>query len=209
VKDLAVDHVLIAAGDLDETARWLLETHGLVALPGGRHPGRGTANMIVPLGDSYLELITVVDEQEAAAGRHHDVLDALRNGWRFAGWAVRTADIDAAARELTAAGIPVDGPHDGSRQRPDGHLLRWRTLHNAIDDAGHPFLIQWAVAPGDYPGAMAVEHPAGKPVLQRVEIHSPDPDSFKSVLGDDLPYEVIRDSDSRVVRVELSTGVIE
>ena len=32
---------------------------------GGRHPGHGTANRIVPLGSSYIELMAVVDRVEA------------------------------------------------------------------------------------------------------------------------------------------------
>ena len=38
----------------------------LPSVDGGRHPGWGTANRIVPLGDTYIELVTVVDEAEAA-----------------------------------------------------------------------------------------------------------------------------------------------
>src|SRR5262245_53549604 len=62
---LAIDHVILLAADLDHAAARLLKTHGLASLPGGRHPGHGTGNRIVPLGDSYLELMGVVDEVEA------------------------------------------------------------------------------------------------------------------------------------------------
>jgi len=42
-----VDHVLVPVADLEEGARTLRERHGLQAIPGGRHPKLGTANMIV------------------------------------------------------------------------------------------------------------------------------------------------------------------
>ena len=63
---LELDHVLIAVADLAAAARELEVRHGLASVEGGRHPGWGTANRIVPLGDTYLELIAVVDEAEAA-----------------------------------------------------------------------------------------------------------------------------------------------
>ena len=62
---LWIDHVVLACADLDVAAAHLLERHGLASVPGGRHPGWGTANRIVPLGGSYVELITVVDAEEA------------------------------------------------------------------------------------------------------------------------------------------------
>src|SRR5207247_9143223 len=60
-----LDHVVIAVRDLTGAARAMDATFGLASIEGGRHPGRGTANRIVPLGDAYLELVTVVDEAEA------------------------------------------------------------------------------------------------------------------------------------------------
>ncbi|HLN14742.1 MAG TPA: VOC family protein, partial [bacterium] len=62
-----IDHVLIAVPDLAEGARKMEDAYGLRAIEGGRHPGAGTGNMIVPLGTSYLELIAVVDPGEASA----------------------------------------------------------------------------------------------------------------------------------------------
>jgi hypothetical protein len=62
-----LDHVLVAVSDLAESARELEVRYGLASIEGGCHPGWGTANRIVPLGDAYLELVTVVDEEEALA----------------------------------------------------------------------------------------------------------------------------------------------
>jgi Glyoxalase-like domain len=58
--------VLLAVTDLAATA-WELEARcGLASVEGGRHPDWGTANRIVPLGTSYLELVAVVDSPAAA-----------------------------------------------------------------------------------------------------------------------------------------------
>jgi hypothetical protein len=58
-----VDHVLLPVADLEEGARRLHERFGLQSVAGGRHPKMGTANMIVPLGLQYLELIAIVDRR--------------------------------------------------------------------------------------------------------------------------------------------------
>src|SRR5581483_1601628 len=47
-----LDHVLVAVVDLAKAARELEARYGLSSIEGGRHAGWGTANRIVPLGNS-------------------------------------------------------------------------------------------------------------------------------------------------------------
>ena len=68
---------------------------------------------------------------------------------RLVTWAAATSDIDALARDAKAAGRGVFGPSDGSRARPDGKVLKWRSLGVASTLAVGvvepiPFFIQWA-----------------------------------------------------------------
>src|SRR6266571_8551711 len=89
-----VDHVLLPVADLEDGARSLYEGCGLKGIPGGRHPGVGTANVIVPLGLQYLELIAIVDQGEAASSRLAGrVARALKERRRFVAWALRTEDL--------------------------------------------------------------------------------------------------------------------
>lgn len=148
---MQIDHLLIAVKDLDDTARELEARYGLRSVSGGRHPGWGTANRIVPLGDAYLELIAVVDRSEAAAsfvGRW--VLAAEPEMPKLFAWCARTDDLaDVAAR----LGLRVD---DGSRETPDGQILRWRIagIENAAAEPALPFFIEWG--PGTpHPGHAA------------------------------------------------------
>jgi hypothetical protein len=55
------DHVLIPVADLSGAVTEFERRYGVMSVEGGRHTGWGTANRIVPLGDSYLELVAVVD----------------------------------------------------------------------------------------------------------------------------------------------------
>ena len=63
---MELDHVLIAFTDLEAAAREFEARLGLSSVDGGRHRDWGTANRIVPLGSSYLELVAVVDVGVAA-----------------------------------------------------------------------------------------------------------------------------------------------
>src|SRR5437773_12266025 len=100
-----VDHILLPVADLDAGAQRLYEQFGLKGIPGGRHPGVGTANVIVPLGLQYLELIAVVDQGVAASSRLGGrVARALKAGRMFVAWALGTQDLDAVRARLQGAG---------------------------------------------------------------------------------------------------------
>jgi Glyoxalase-like domain len=97
---MRIDHVLWATDDLDATAERFAREHGLPVLGGGRHVGLGTENRILALGGGYLELIAVVDADEAAAswiGRA--VADAPEG---LIGWAVVVEDVGEHAKRLRA-----------------------------------------------------------------------------------------------------------
>jgi hypothetical protein len=166
-QDLAeLDHVLLAVPDLAAAARTLEREHGVTAIEGGRHPGWGTANRIVPLGDTYLELVAVVDESEAARSSFGRWVAASQSEeLRPFGWAVRTRQLaDIANRlDLTAK--------EGSRTGRDGRLVSWRMVgvEEAAAEPALPFFIEWA--PGTVlPGLACVVHPAGDVGITRVRL---------------------------------------
>lgn len=158
---LFFDHVLIAIPDLDASLRAFEAHHGLAAKPGGRHPGVGTANAIVSLGgDQYLELITVVDREEAEREPlRNRVVRSLDRGQRFAGWALRTDDIDALGDS-----VQIAGRGEGARDRPDGVRLAWRMAVPAGSGSGIPFFIQWTS--GEHPGAAGPRRPVRRVTVQ-------------------------------------------
>jgi hypothetical protein len=101
-----IDHVIVAATDLDAAAARLEGAHGLRASGGGRHEGLGTHNRIVPLGGGYLEILAVADAGEAARSPLGRALAAgiQRTGEGLMGWAVAVDDVVPVAERL---GTPV------------------------------------------------------------------------------------------------------
>lgn len=173
-----IDHVIAPVADLDAAAERLLAEHGLASVPGGRHPGHGTANRIVPLGGAYLELMAVVDPEEAESsplGRWASD-SAAPGAVRGRALCLRTVDINLAVA-VAGAASPM------SRETPDGVTLRWSLagLSGMIEDS-LPFFIQWHCPPQLHPASAFVAHRI-EPVGQLTVVHGRVPDAWDSVLG--------------------------
>lgn len=166
-----LDHILLGINDLNHGIAWLEERSGVRAVLGGVHPGRGTRNALLSLGPRrYLEIIAP-DPAQATAGSGVELVEQLRaiQEPRLVGWAAHTADLATVAQKAVAAGIAIDSPRDGSRARPDGRTLRWKSFRLKEDYAGVlPFFIEWS-AESIHPSQDA---PAGC-TLQHFFIESP------------------------------------
>jgi hypothetical protein len=176
VAPLDIDHVLIAVRDLASAARELEERHGLGSVEGGRHPAWGTANRVVPLGRTYIELISIVDSGQAAGTNVGQWVARTPLG-RPMGWVVRTPDLDPIAARLRLETA------DGSRTTPDGRTVRWRSA--GIDEAAAeptlPFFIEWG-ADVAHPGAVRVKHHVRDVRIERIVVAG-DADRLASWLG--------------------------
>jgi hypothetical protein len=175
---LRLDHVLIAVADLAAAAKEIEARHGLASIEGGRHPGWGTANRIVPLGEAYLELVAVVDEAEAAQspfGRW--VTAAHPTPARPLGWAVRTHELDDLARRLN---LTVAA---GSRAGRNGQLVRWRLagIEQATAEPSLPFFIEWGHGT-PLPGRAPATHRAGAVQIAELRLDG-DGDRLTAWLG--------------------------
>jgi Glyoxalase-like domain len=187
VSDLRIDHVVYAVADLDAAAAGFRRELGLASVGGGRHPGWGTENRIVPLGRDYVELVAIADRREAAASEFgRAVSDAVAKGQRLLGWAVNTRDLDGVARRLRLAVTR------GSRTRPDGSTLRWQVagIAPALASGALPFFLQWDVPPELHPGAAVAEHDVSPRGIAWIEVAA-DERSLREWLGDcDLPLQI-------------------
>jgi hypothetical protein len=137
-----LDHILIGSPDLDAGIKFVEESTGVRAAFGGVHPGAGTRNALLSLGTNrYLEIIAP-DPQQPASDDARD-LRKLEEPV-IVGWAQHPGDIEAFSLRMKSEGVEVVGPKPGSRKRPDGRVLNWKTL--ALKDDGNglfPFFIEW------------------------------------------------------------------
>jgi glyoxalase-like protein len=191
-----LDHVLIAVTDLEAAARDFESRHGLASVDGGRHRDFGTANRIIPLGSTYLELVAVVDAGAAAASSFGWWVDrGATDEGRLIGWAVRTTSLDEVAGRLE---LPI---RSGSRQTPAGIELRWRSagIDEAIAEPSLPFFIEWEDGV-PYPGAVE----ASRATIVGLVLEG-NADRVAGWLGEHtLPIRVI-DGPAEVAAVVLST----
>jgi hypothetical protein len=143
-----LDHILLGADDLEHGINWMQERSGVRAIFGGVHPGRGTRNALLSLGPRrYLEIIAP-DPQQASATSGNDMAHRLRTIQepRLIGWAAHTSDLAGLVQKAIAAGIPIEDPRDGSRVRPDGKTLQWKSFALKKDfDGALPFFIEWNI----------------------------------------------------------------
>ena len=186
---LGIDHLVIAVRDPDAAAATIERDLGIAFTGGGRHDAWGTFNRLAFLGDTYLELIGVFDRAlvasptGSAVGRATlAVLDAGREG--LATFALATDDIDGDVGRLRAAGSSIAAPVDGSRTRPDGDVVRWRTAAaGRLGPCDPPFLIEHEDAGAEWgdearAARAAFRHPNGGRVrLTRLALPCADPEA--------------------------------
>ncbi len=199
---MRIDHVVLGSRDLDATGDRYLRQHGLASVPGGAHPAWGTANRIVPLGDDYVEFLAVVDPDVAASSAFGTFLrDLTAEGDRWFTVCVADDDLDGSAARL---GLDVVR---GSRVRPDGTEVRWRSagLEDPRRDPWLPFFIEWQVDPDAYPGRMAAEHGVEVTGIAWVEMAGDESRLGEWLGGVDLPIRMVGGQSLGVRAVGLSS----
>ena len=154
---LELDHLIVAAADLDSGARHVADLLGIAPQAGGAHARMGTHNRVMGLADGiYLEVIAVDPDAPAPAHARWFGLDEeamrrrLARGPFLAHWAARvpyTADLSAWQAQHPLRIAPVLPMSRGD--------LRWRitvpedgSLPGWAGVAGGgvvPTLIQWDV----------------------------------------------------------------
>ncbi len=178
-----IDHVLLATTSLPHGEQQLLRAYGLHCQPGGSHLLWGTANLIVPIGSQYLELIAVENPGLAStsllgraviAGAHRDRLTPI-------GLCLLADDLEEVARRLGQRAEP------GARALADGSEVRWTTVgvEQAFGAARLPFFISWQ-DPTRHPAAATPEPGASNGEIAEVEVGGSE-EVLLSHLGSAIP----------------------
>jgi hypothetical protein len=172
-----LDHILLGCTDLERGIDFVAQHTGVRAAFGGVHPGRGTRDALLSLGEKhYLEIIAL-DPLQSDAPDHYGLAQLIEP--RLVGWAAHPGDLNSFATRLRDADIAFDGPNPGSRKRPDGRFLQWKTLNLKDDRSGLlPFFIEWS-ADTIHPSADA---PAGCGIVS-FEIATPESEQLSKTVA--------------------------
>lgn len=180
---IKIDHVLLATIDLQHGEQQLWRGYGLGCVAGGSHRSWGTANLIVPIGNQYLELVAVEDRDLAATNHLGRAVLAAADRDRLTpiGLCLRATDLHATAARLGQE------PQPGSRLRPDGREIRWASvgLDQAFGPLRLPFFIAWE-DDAEHPSAAVVEHRIGPREIAYVEVGGSEA-ALRQHLGTDIP----------------------
>ncbi|WP_181274603.1 VOC family protein [Brevibacterium oceani] len=178
------DHLVIAVPNLADSVEQCHNALEVRPIPGGAHPGLGTANALLglevptlgPGALSYLEILGPDPDQDPslAAARLSGITTPTVQRW-----AIRPRDFDGLVAKAAAEGrVDLGEVHDMTRRTPDGGLLEWRLTRRTPLALGgiQPFLIDWKDSP----------HPAEQDMpsveLERLWAETSEVDRTRSVL---------------------------
>ena len=164
-----LDHIVIAADNLQQGIDYLRQTLGVEIPQGGKHQSMATHNLVMPLGnDAYLEVIAIDPAGEVPRHPRWFALDtpqmraAIREQPRLITWVMNTSDLQSLTRR---AGFDI-----GTATRLNRDDLSWEF---ALPDDGRllaggmlPYCIQWHSSP--HPSQGMVDNGC---LLQDLTIH--------------------------------------
>jgi catechol 2,3-dioxygenase-like lactoylglutathione lyase family enzyme len=137
---IALDHIIIGVNNLAQATQIFSEKLGLAVSGGGNHPTGGTANRIIVIGDTYIELIAVHNPAEA----QQSMVERLTKGDGYLNFVLASDDIRADSTAIRQRGVSIFGPGEGRLTSPDGRTRGWMRTDIERPDLTqrYPFLIQ-------------------------------------------------------------------
>lgn len=194
-----IDHVILAVNDLQKGIEEFERLTGVRAVYGGAHPGRGTHNALVSLGEPHYLEILAPNPEEARDSEHLNELRALAS-LTPVGWAARGEDLPALERRLKDQGIETGEVRPGARNRPDGTRLAWKTLGFPPSSSPLlPFFIEWDPA-GAHPSTTS----PGGCRLTGFALQDPAPDALRKTLQSAGIQVEIREGKESRMRISLA-----
>lgn len=167
-----LDHLIYAGPDLDGAIAHFERLAGLAPGRGGVHPGLGTRNALLSLGDDHYFELLCPDPAQHLEGTHGGLFAKLPGPTIWA-YMLKSADFDRILAVLGKAGIEAD-VIDASRTTPAGDTLTWRLLLPKENPLGDfvPKFIDWMDSPhpaqSATPGCSLVSFEIGHPDAPRL-----------------------------------------
>ncbi|WP_232336828.1 VOC family protein [Planococcus lenghuensis] len=141
-----LDHIVhLTRKDPEYTVK-IWKKEGLHAVVGGRHRQWGTQNALLYTATSYVEWLSL-EEQETAKLANHPLTELLlHDEVGFGTICLRTDDIHETDQRLQRAGFTTTGVMPAERQTASGATRRWQLLfikEEISDELPFPFFIEW------------------------------------------------------------------
>lgn len=183
------DHLVYAVPNLAAAVERIATDWGVRPAIGGQHPN-GTHNALLALGPhTYLEIISPDPDQPNPSQPRSFGIDENPEATRLITWAATTTDLDTTHAAALAKGYDAGAVMAGSRLRPDGVKIEWRSTRLVgwppPGDGLVPFLIEW----GQTTPHPATDSPTGC-TLVSLRAEHPDPAAIRrmlAALGLDVP----------------------
>ncbi len=195
---LKLDHLAVAATDLDAGRDHIEAALGVTMQPGGKHANFGTHNMLLGLEDGiYLEAIAIDPDAPDPGRRRWFDLDDFTGPPRLTNWICQTRDIDEA---LALAPVGMGPVTDQRRDELHWQMAAGENGHLPLEGS-FPAVIAW----GDTP------HPSTRLAstglrLDRLIVTSPVADALRSTLRHVLAdSRIVIEQGDKGLRAEFST----
>ena len=198
---MRVDHLVWYSADLAAGEKHFSGWTDVAPAFGGAHPGQGTRNSVLSLGDStYVEILA---RDPAQTGGTLDREIAALKGQGLYHWAVGGVDLAELAARARHAGVDASAVVSGGRHLPDGNWLSWSLVGIRRHGFGAlvPFFIDFR---GSHPAATG---PRGGS-FAGIELFSPRAQQLGDLfgkLGLEIPISQ-RDKPGITATVEAASG---
>ena len=149
---MRIDHLVWYSADLAAGEKHFSGWTDAAPAFGGAHPGQGTRNSVLSLGDAtYVEILA---RDPAQTGGTLDREIAALKGQGLYHWAVGGVDLAEVAARARQAGLDASAVVSGGRHLPDGNWLSWSLVGLRRHGFGAlvPFFIDFR---GNHPAATA------------------------------------------------------
>jgi hypothetical protein len=174
------DHIVYTVPNLESALADLEARLGVKPLIGGRHDTQGTKNALINLNDgAYLEILAADDDNKNIPPPRWMGVDVLTRP-RITRWALKSDDLLTDGKVLRGHSSTLGHTKAGSRQRPDGSMLRWELiLPTSIPEVDIiPFMVDWGqsdIHPHDAMPDMGCS-------IVALQLRHPEPERIQSVL---------------------------
>ncbi|HKI75365.1 MAG TPA: VOC family protein [Pseudomonadales bacterium] len=174
---LKLDHIQYSVPDLAQGVDAITARLGIQPVTGGIHPGNGTRNALLSLGDGkYFEVIAPDPAQALAGTMGGEIRD--ENVSRIRGWVVNTDDLDSVQHTAESLGLTTRRV-SMSRNTPAGPTLNWELMF--VDGHGFdhlfPVFIDWLESP--HPSATTLQGGT----FTSFTVSTSEPDRFAEIMN--------------------------